>query len=118
MAEHIDIGKMGEELATGFFLKKGHNILFRNWRCGRREIDLISLCANRVHFVEVKTRSAKRFGFPEESVTKTKFLHLTYAARIFLQIYPQYKNIQFDILSINILQDGSNEFFLIEDVYF
>ena len=118
MAEHTDIGKMGEELAAKFFNERKHNILFRNWRCGQKEIDMVTLSNNMVHFVEVKTRSAKKFGFPEESVTKTKFRNLSYAAQQFLHIYPQYHRIQFDILSINILPDKSNEFYLIEDVFF
>jgi putative endonuclease len=118
MAEHIDIGKLGEELAASFFTDKKHNIIFRNWRCGQKEIDMVTLCNQVVHFVEVKTRSAKKFGFPEESVTRSKFRNLSYAAKQFLYIYPQYTRIQFDILSINILPDGSREFFLIEDVFY
>jgi putative endonuclease len=118
MAEHIDIGKLGEELAAAFFIKKNHSILFRNWRCGQKEIDLVTIINNTVHFVEVKTRSAKKFGFPEESVTRTKFRNLSYAAQQFLYMHPHYQRIQFDILSINILPDKSNELYLIEDVFF
>jgi putative endonuclease len=63
----------------------------------------------------VKARSSKAFGNPEESVTKKKIENLMYAAEEFLYQFPQWKRIQFNILSINIINDKP-EFFLIEDV--
>jgi putative endonuclease len=32
MATHIDFGKLGEQLAEDFLIKKGYTILHRNWR--------------------------------------------------------------------------------------
>jgi putative endonuclease len=118
MAVHNEVGKMGEDLAAEFFEKRKHKILYRNWRYGNKEIDLVTLYENVIHFVEVKTRSAKRFGFPEGSVTKTKFRNLSRAAEEFLYQNRQYQRIQFDILSINVLPDQQKEYFIIEDVFF
>jgi putative endonuclease len=118
MAVHNEVGKMGEDLAADFFEKRQHVILHRNWRSGNKEIDMITLHNNVIHFVEVKTRSTKKFGFPEGSVSRAKFRNLSRAAEEFLLRNAHYNRIQFDILSINILPDQQNEYFIIEDVFF
>jgi len=118
MALHNLLGKEGELLATRYLRDKGYEVLYNNWRFSRFEIDIIATKNNRLHFTEVKSRSSKKHGFPEEKVTKQKFQFLAAAADEFLYRNPQYKHIQFDILSINKLPDGTAEYFLIEDIYF
>ena len=70
-----------------------------------------------MHFIEVKTRRNKKFGYPEDDVTKKKLANLINASEEFLYLYPEWKRIQFDILSISILQNSPVEFFFIEDVH-
>jgi len=118
MASHNLLGKEGELLATRYLKERGYEVLYNNWRFSRFEIDIIATKASLLHFIEVKARSSKRHGFPEEKVTQKKFGFLAAAADEFLYRHPQYKHIQFDILSINKLPDGSAEYFMIEDVYF
>ena len=48
------IGDDGEDRAEVFLLKKGYEVLERNYRFGRNEIDLICLNDNLLVFVEVK----------------------------------------------------------------
>lgn len=117
MAQHIDSGKQGEQLAEEYLLQHQYTVLHRNWRDSYHEIDIIALKNNVLHFVEVKLRSSKNFGMPEENVTRKKFRFLTRAAEAFLFQHPQYKQIQFDILSINMV-GAEKEFFFIEDVFF
>ena len=117
MATHIDFGKLGEQLAEGFLIRKGYTILHRNWRHSHYEIDIVALKNDLPHFVEVKTRSSKHFGEPEESVTKKKIRFLLQAADEFLFQNQQYKNFQIDILSINIHPQQEPQYFFIEDVY-
>ncbi|MGN6402145.1 MAG: YraN family protein [Flavisolibacter sp.] len=116
MAQHIDLGKLGEQLAAEYLTQHHYTVLYRNWRHSYHEIDIIALKNNTLHFVEVKLRSSKNFGMPEENVTKKKFRFLTQAAEEFLFQHQQYKHIQFDILSINIV-GTEKEFFFIEDVF-
>lgn len=116
MAVHIDLGKRGEQLAEEYLAKKGYTILYRNWRHSHYEIDIIALKNNIPHFVEVKVRSSKNFGLPEENVTKKKIKFLLQAADEFLFKNQQYKNFQLDILSI-VFGKEEPEYFLIEDVY-
>ncbi len=117
MAVHNTFGKKGEDLATAYFEAKGYTILHRNWRHSHYEIDLITLMKNKLHFVEVKMRSSKRFGLPEAGVTKTKFNRLLQAADEFLYQHQQYKHVQYDVLAISKYKNEPVEFFLLEDVY-
>ena len=117
MPEHIELGKLGENLACDFLQQKGYTLLFRNWRHSNAEIDIIVNRDEVLHFVEVKTRSNKNFGQPEESVTSKKMQKLIDAAEAFQEAYPQWTRIQFDILSIIMVKGEATEYFLLEDVY-
>lgn len=111
------LGKLGEELAAEFLFKKGFTVLHRNWRHKHWEIDIIALQEPVLHFVEVKTRRTTKFGYPEDDVNAKKLSHLIDAACEFQYQHPHWKIIQFDILSIMVNNDGTEDFFFIEDVY-
>jgi putative endonuclease len=115
MAKHLQIGKQGEDLAVDFFCSKGYRIIERNWRYRHWEIDLVFSKNQILHFVEVKTKSSDKYGFPEEAVTRSKFRYLLSAAEEYLFQHSHWKRIQFDVLSI-VLQP-SPTYFLLEDVY-
>jgi putative endonuclease len=117
MARHIKLGQAGEQMAENYLKDRGYEILHRNWRHSHYEIDLIALKSDVLHFVEVKIRSSKKYGFPEESVTKKKFHFLQNAADEFLFLHPQYRHVQYDVLAINVYKNSAAEYFLIEDVY-
>ncbi|MBL7761868.1 MAG: YraN family protein [Chitinophagaceae bacterium] len=117
MAIHNQVGKDGENLAAGYLLKKGYEILHRNWRYSFYEIDIIARKNNKLHIIEVKTLNETSAGFPEESVTKKKFKRLLNAADEFLYQHPEYRHVQYDILAITFKNNGEHEYFLIEDVY-
>src|ERR1700761_7516104 len=63
-----DLGKKGEGLAAEWLLKREFKILHRNWRHNRCEVDIIAHRNKILHFIEVKTRSSKKYGYPEESI--------------------------------------------------
>ena len=117
MPEHIELGKLGENLACDFLQQQNYTILFRNWRHSNAEIDIVASYDKVLHFIEVKTRSTKNFGEPEESVNSKKMQKLMDAAEAFQEEYPQWTRIQFDILSIMITNGVGTDFFLLEDVY-
>lgn len=117
MALHNETGNMGEAMAAAYLLQKGFSVLQQNWRHYRWEVDIIASKNNILHFIEVKTRRTKRFGFPEDNVDRNKIKHLMGAAEEYLYQYPGWKRIQFDILSITMLKDEPAEYFFIEDVY-
>lgn len=117
MASHNELGKEGEELAAQWLIAKGYTLLHRNWRHSYHEIDIIATKGKFLHFIEVKARKASSLGNPEDSVTKKKFKHLQKAANEFLFLNPEYKWIQYDILSITIQRSGEADYFLLEDVF-
>ena len=117
MARHNEIGKEGEALAAAYLVKNGYTVLHCNWRHSHYEIDIIAIRNTILHFIEVKRRTSNRYGFPEASVTKKKFQSLLEAADEFLFLHPQYRHVQYDILSITTTKNAATEFFLIEDVY-
>ena len=117
MAEHNDLGKKGEELAADFLEKKGYQILERNWRQWRNEIDVIAMDGKYLVIIEVKTRQSNYFMEPETAVTRDKQRALIRAANA----YVRYKNIncevRFDILSI-LISKTSEQIHHIEDAFY
>lgn len=117
MARHNNTGNQGEVMAVDYFMQKGYEILHRNWRSRHWEVDIIASRKGMLHFIEVKTRTSLKFGYPEESVDKKKIRDMINASAEFLFQNPQWQRIQFDILSILIKKNGVVEYFLIEDFY-
>ena len=78
------LGRWGEDLAADFLEAKGYQILARNWRTRRGEIDLITQTGEIIAFVEVKTRKGREFGLPEEGLTVHKADRIADLAREYL----------------------------------
>lgn len=70
------IGAQGEELAAQWVAGRGWQVLDRNWRCSRGELDLVALDGDVLVAVEVKTRTGTGFGHPAEAVTADKLRRL------------------------------------------
>jgi putative endonuclease len=81
MAAHNDFGAHAEHMAAALLERNGWTILHRNWRFGRREIDLIARRGRIVAFVEVKARARVTHGHPLESIDWRKRRDLGIAAR-------------------------------------
>jgi putative endonuclease len=116
MARHNDFGKKGEEFATTWLTRKGYEILHRNWRHGRYEVDIIARHEGLLHFVEVKSGRSGIYGHPEEKVDKKKIRSLMKAAMAYRHEFPGCGRTQFDVLSITILNGSDPEYFLITDI--
>ena len=99
-AAHIELGKLGEELAAAYLLEKGYKIVAKNYRSGKAEIDIIALLDNMLIFIEVKTRRTSAFGFPEEAVTAKKKQLLFDAAANYIHENNWQGELRFDIISL------------------
>jgi putative endonuclease len=106
MAKHNEIGAKGEEIAKLFFSNLGYSILETNWRVGHKEVDLIMVDGAWLVFCEVKTRTGKGFGFPEEAITLTKQQHLQLAAQYYIEEKSTTATVRFDVLSIVLAPNG------------
>lgn len=111
-------GDTGEDMAAAWIVEKGYTIIERNWRFRHWEVDIIATKANKLHFFEVKTRTSAKFGHPEESIGKKKMQSLINAAQEYQYMHPEWKLLQFDVLSITMIRGIPTEYFLIEDVFF
>jgi putative endonuclease len=95
-------GKVGENRASEYLEANGYEILERNFRHKRAEIDLIVLWQNELLiFVEVKTRNNSNYGEPETFVTENQMLQIQSAADAYIHDINWEKDIRFDIVTIN-----------------
>ena len=93
-------GLEGEELAAGFLAEKGYQILERNYRFGRYEVDIIARHGDTIVFVEVKSRKNINFGEPEIFVSRRKQAFLFTAANHYLVVNDLELESRFDIVSV------------------
>jgi len=85
MSDKIRKGKEAEDMAADFLSRNGYEIVQRNYRYRRSEIDLIVRKDNWLVFVEVKMRSSDAFGYPEEFVDYKKAKNIVPVFRTFLK---------------------------------
>ena len=100
MATHNELGKWGEDLAADYLQRKGYTIIERDWKSGKRDLDIIAQDGNVIVFVEVKTRRNRLFGEPEESVDYHKLQNLQQAISHYVKFKHIRQEIRFDIISI------------------
>ena len=74
------VGRSGEDIAAAFLAESGHTVLDRNWRSGHLELDIVSMAADGIHFVEVKSRVFPMEAAPQESVGAAKRRRMVAAA--------------------------------------
>ena len=102
MAEHNDLGKWGEDEAALYYEDRGYEILERDWKVGKRDIDLIALTEDKdtLVFVEVKTRQNNDLQEPEEAVDVKKMRNLAIAANAYVKLHGMDMDVRFDIISV------------------
>lgn len=116
MAEHNELGEIGEQLAIDYLLKNGYQILERNYRYIKAEVDIIALKENTLIAVEVKTRSSNYFGNPEDFVSKKKIKLLVFAVDYYVIQRDLDVNVRFDIIAIT-LEKNSHKLEHLEDAF-
>jgi putative endonuclease len=111
------IGDWGEAQARAYLVSKGFKILAQNIYTEYGEIDLVAQKAGRLHFVEVKTKRTKSFGYPEEAVTERKLRHMTESAQSYIQSHPELDtDYQLDVPAIQVDAQGNQEIMCFENV--
>ncbi len=112
------LGIKGEEIAKNYLISHGYKILAEQWRYNKAEVDLICKKDELLVFVEVKTRTSKYFGAPEEFVTSKKQKLITAAASAYMQKVNHEWAIRFDIVAVMVPKVGSHEVHHFEDAFF
>ena len=118
MAEHNELGKLGEKLAKDFLAAKGYQILEQNWVCGHKEIDIIAMDGKELVIVEVKTRRVMCLVEPEETVDKYKQRFLIWAAEAYIERNNLDVDVRFDIVAIVIDKNNEHRIDHIENAFY
>jgi putative endonuclease len=100
MAKHNELGKKGEQLAVDLLLKKGYDIIERNYRFDKAEVDIIAQLKDTLAIVEVKTRSTKDFGNPQDFVKPKQIKNLVKAVDEYIIVNDLDVEVRFDIIAI------------------
>lgn len=79
-----EIGELGEDIAVNYLKQIKYKILDRNFECRQGEIDIIALDKEELVFIEVKSRTSVKFGFPSEAVNKKKQKHIIQTIKYYL----------------------------------
>ena len=90
-------------MACDYLLRLGYKILAKNYRAGRKEIDVIVLDGKELVFVEVKAGRSKEFGEPELRVDERKQRNLAEVAQKFLaETIIEIESCRFDVLGVDL----------------
>ncbi len=110
-----NLGKEGEDFAVKYLLSKGYEIIERNWRYSRLEVDIIARKDNKIVFFEVKTRkSAENY---ETLISSKKEQNLLEAAEKFLNQREIDLEVRFDVILLT-KQNGKFNMEHIEGAFF
>lgn len=93
-------GKIGEDFAADYYLKKGYEIKERNYHSRYGEVDIIVAKDNIVAFIEVKTRDEKALGRPAEAVNKAKQKKLVLTSMQYMENLPVNIFCRFDVFEV------------------
>jgi len=113
-----ELGNKGEDLACQHLIALGYNILERQWRFSKLEIDIIAKDGDILVFVEVKTKSYNYYGEPEESVSKRKESLIIDGAFQYMEKVHHEWEIRFDIISILMDRDKNPIIRHFKDAFF
>lgn len=93
---------VGEVIAIEYLQKHGYHICDTNFKFGRFwEIDVIACKDSKYYFIEVKYRSHRWYGTPEESITKYKLSKCRKTVEYYCYSHNiDMENIQFDAITI------------------
>jgi len=99
-------GRFGENEAARWYLRRGYQVVARNWRCSAGEIDLVlrvtAGAAATIVFCEVKARASAEFGGPLGAVNWAKQRQLRRLAAIWLAVHRPagMVEVRFDVVAV------------------
>ncbi len=99
MAEHNILGKQGEEVAIKWLQENGFEVIDRNWRYGRNELDVVCMHEGDVVIVEVKSRTTI-VNFPEELLPLKKRRSIVRLGAKWLALHNVSAELRFDLLVV------------------
>lgn len=102
-------GDLGESIAKDYLLSKGAKILETNYKIKSGEIDIISKLDEDIVFIEVKSRTNVKFGYPSEAVNYKKIKKITDVAKYYIFKNKLYStSIRFDVIEVYLKDNKIN----------
>ncbi len=83
------IGNASETAAANYLVRRGHEIIERNWKTKYCEIDIVSRKGDTLYFTEVKHRKNADSGDGLAAITKKKQNQMAFAAKLYAHTTPQ-----------------------------
>jgi putative endonuclease len=118
VASTHDVGRRFEEAAARYLSESGWEILDRNVRFQRKEVDLVIRRGALIAFVEVKGRGGPAYGHPLEAITWRKRLEIESVARWWMERFgEQGLSYRFDAVAVERRADGRLAITHIEDAW-
>ena len=108
------LGQWGEDLAARELRRRGYEVLERNQRIGRGEVDLVARHGGAVVLVEVKTRRTGAFGEARDAISTAKARRLVTLGRRYAQTAGA-TDWRIDVVAIDVAPDGSHTVDVIEN---
>jgi putative endonuclease len=103
LTEDHALGRRGEDVAHRYLQRAGIVIVDRNYRMasGGGEVDLVGWEADKLVFVEVKSRKTDEFGAPDRAIGLEKQLSLIRAAREYARhAEVPWERVRFDVVNV------------------
>lgn len=100
MAQHNQLGKIGEDLAADYLVAQGYDIVTRNFAYQKAEVDIIAQKGGTLAIIEVKTRSTSDFGDPQEFLKPKQIQRIVAAVDEFVSSNNMDVEVRFDIIAI------------------
>ena len=100
-------GVLGEQLAAYLVTKYGYSILETNYRVREGEADIIAMDGDCLVCIEVRTKTNRVYGTPEESITRIKKAHLAAVVNRYMEkLDKQPVNWRIDLVAIEMNSTG------------
>ena len=109
MTRSKELGDAGERVAEQYLRAEGFEILDRNWRSGRYELDIVARRDGRLHLVEVKCRRKGSLTPPEQGLTPAKRRTLLAAGAVYMDSIGTEAEVQTDLIAVEAAPDGDFE---------
>lgn len=96
-----ELGRRGEQLAADRLARAGFEIIARNARVGRLELDIVARRGTLVVVCEVRARRSDRVMTPAQSIDHRKIAHIRLGAvRWLKETDVRYGQLRFDVAAI------------------
>ena len=100
-SQNIARGRWGEDVAAAWYVRRGYEVVARNWRCTSGEIDLVVRRGRLVVVCEVKARRTDAFGPAAAAVGPVKQQRLRRLAAAWLASSAcRGVDVRFDVVAI------------------